>query len=165
MTNKDIAERLREIIAYQQDPHTRMEELADELDPPYSEPGTAVWYRRTDADPWILAIVEEGGEGIVFEDASYLPWFNVYEWKPAYVAPPGTDHGTEALIDELYNRIADLEERQLKPDEVAVKVPLVREWPEDAIEIYGEYDCAGGDRPVGLTIITRAEAEAREAGR
>jgi hypothetical protein len=134
MTNKEISEIGRQCLNVRD--YDRLHQLFDELDPPRPEPGAVVWWRRTDADPWILAIVEEDGDGIVFDNRSYLPWFNVYEWKPA---------------------------RILADDEVAVQVPPVREWPEDAIEIYGEYDCAGGDRPVGLTIITRAEAEAREA--
>jgi hypothetical protein len=134
MTSKEIAEIGRQCLNVRD--YDRLHQLFNELDPPYPEPGTVVWYRRTDADPWILAIVEEDGDGILFDNRSYLPWFNVYEWKPACI---------------------------LADDEVAVQVPPVREWPEDAIEIYGEYDCAGGDRPVGLTIITRAEAEAREA--
>jgi hypothetical protein len=140
MTNKQIAERINKALKAYPEPGLReaMQSLRNELDPPRPEPDTYVWWRYTHnrSPEWYLGECRESGVDHFGSD--YLvPWSEI-EWKPA---------------------------RMLADDEVAMKVPLVREWPEDAIEIYGEYDCAGGDRPVGLTIITRAEAEAREAGR
>jgi hypothetical protein len=135
MTNKEISEIGRQCLNVRD--YDRLHQLFDELDPPYPEPGAVVWYRRTDADPWILAIVEEGGEGIVFDDRSYLPWFNVYEWKLA---------------------------RILADDEVAVQVPDISGWPDDSecVEVALIYD-RHTHLKYAQHVITRAEAEAREA--
>jgi hypothetical protein len=137
MTSKEIAEIGRQCLNVRD--YDRLHQLFNELDPPYPEPGTVVWWRVTNDDKWHLGTTTSYGIVPADNHTSCWNWdINGLEYRPA---------------------------RILADDEVAVKVPLVREWPEDAIEIYGEYDCAGGDRPVGLTIITRAEAEAREAGR
>jgi hypothetical protein len=138
MTKKDIAERLREIIAYQQHPYTRMEELADELDPPRPEPGTVVWCHQESwpSDQWEIATSAEQGVYITGHGAA-LPWDSI-RWKPA---------------------------RILADDEVAVKVPLVREWPDDSecVEVALIYD-RHTHLKYAQHVITRAEAEAREAG-
>jgi hypothetical protein len=144
MTNKDIAGRLREIIAYQQDTHIRMEELADELDPPYSEPGTVVWWRyvfeHDVEDPhseWFLGIIANAPRSIHTQDFSVD--FSEVEWKPA---------------------------RILADDEVAVTVPPKFPDGSDEASLRWHYD-PNDDWMTDYAgvSITRAEAEAREAQR
>ena len=57
--------------------------------------------------------------------------------------------------------------RMLANDEVPVKIPPVREWPEWADCVRSEPYFAGNGKTTAIhqkiTLITRAEAEAREA--
>jgi len=166
LTNKEFAERLRNILnRLGHAPLNKMiKELINELDPPKPECGEAILWRPIHDDgskePWSNGVAAWTKEGIYTSQGYVL--YGEIEWKPAYVALSDTNPGTEALIDELYNRIVELEERQLKPNEVAVKVPPVWEWPRWAdrfIVIFSDVSDHKG------TIITRKEAEAREAER
>jgi len=140
MTQKEIAKRIdRALRAYPE--HGLREEmqiLRDELDPPYPEPGKSVRWRERGgayADVWDVGVVS------VHADCVYTRYGRVelrgIEWKPA---------------------------RILADDEVAVKVPPVLDWPGgQSIDAVFETDMVG--TIYYDTIITRAEAEAREAGR
>ena len=142
MTNKEIAERLREIAtarAFTMENRQAVEDIADTLDPPRPEPGTVVWwnYDRAKHDlEWKIGIVTDDGLLIVAAD------------------------GDKHFLHHTITKPA----RILAPDEVAVKVPPVSEWPEWAQDIEWRY---GGE--VGCTlhrpIITRDEAERMEAKR
>jgi hypothetical protein len=143
MTHKDIAERLREIIAYQQDPHTRMEELADELDPPRPEPGTVVWYKFTREPAWSLK--ERWRLGIVTVEGDAL-------WT--------VTHDLVLLCDVEYKPA-----RILADDEVPATVPSIRA-PFDYLILKWHYVCNGrdwgtADAGVRLTSddVERMEAE------
>jgi len=137
MTNKEIAERLRKIMnMYSVD---KLQQLANELDPPRPEPGTVVWWRYPDDGEWFPGVAKPDG----VEDHSDYPDWDEIEWKPA---------------------------RILAPDEVAVKVPPVSEWPNEAFRIDSEpyYRMQGwSKKTIGqyVTLITRAEAESMEADR
>jgi len=144
MTNKEIAERLRKIVDRQEKllgaggSVTEIRQIADELDPPRPEPGTYVWWRYTHNRSlgWYLGEYRESGVDH-FGSVYLVPWSDI-EWKPA---------------------------RILADDEVAVKVPPVEEWTPNATAI-GIYMSYGDSGCVKLRdIITRAEAEAQEAGR
>ena len=104
-------------------------------DRPRPKPGTVVWFRTPSLVEWRIGEAQLNG---VFEPGTYLlkRWERI-EWKIA---------------------------RILADDEVAVKVPPVSEWPEDAWVIEAAYTIKGGDARFFAEIITRTEAEAREVG-
>ncbi len=139
MTHKQIANRLREIIQGEgPHPYTQLELLADTLDPPKPKPGTVVVTKRADGttEYGLIAGTWQNDRFILTATASFE--LGDIEWKPA---------------------------RILADDEVAVKVPPVEEWTPNATAI-GLYMSYGDSGCVKLRdVITRAEAEAREAGR
>jgi hypothetical protein len=138
MTNKEIAQRLRKDVS----DHYDAVRLADELDPPRPKPKPRdpVWWRDIEGlTAWQLGMVVCGTH-ILTTDGERSQWLGVNEvqWKPA---------------------------RMLADDEVAVKAPPVEDWTPNATAI-GLYMSYGDSGAVKLRdIITRAEAEAREAGR
>ena len=138
MTHKQIAERLREIIQGEgPHPYTQLELLADTLDPPRPESGTVVWWRWYNDQEWRIGQVNNEGDGIrgLYWNSAPVSWERI-EYHPA---------------------------RILADDEVAVKIPLVEEWTPNATAI-GVYMSYGDSGCVKLRdVITRAEAEAREA--
>ena len=115
-------------------PVSDMMNLADELDPP--EPSTVVY-----------TIIIEGGKPV---DDLFLSSEDAY----AYVE--------ENWITEYYILPLMLPAHILKPDEVAVKVPPVSEWPESATDIVMHYSNEYNLGNIGIAI-TRAEAERMEA--
>jgi hypothetical protein len=144
MTHKQIANRLREIIQGERPhPYTQLELLADTLDPPRPEPREFVLWRyiiRADTMDFIPAIVAEGGDGVIDSEQEFHEWCDI-EWKPA---------------------------RILAPNEVAVKVPPTQTWGHRTtdVEIVLRYwDVQNEDHSERVQLITRAEAEAQEAGR
>ena len=140
MTDKEIAERLRKIMADYGD-MGELQELADELDPPRPEPGTLVWWSyANDTARKHLGYVSDRQYGVVplnekpgFDDY-YVP-FEQIEWKPA---------------------------RILGLDEVVVKVPPVSEWPGDSETLITLFE---GEKRAHRhrDVITRADAARREA--
>ncbi len=141
MTHKQIANRLREIIQGEgPHPYAQLELLADTLDPPRPEPGTVVWWRYKYAggpEYKYLGIVEDRGEGIIDAGQEFHEWGDI-EYRPA---------------------------RILADDEVAMKVPPVREWQRKFRELEINVFTPGTGDIYHRKIITRAEAEAQEAGR
>jgi len=149
MTNKETAKRLREIAdeiaaARINGFGNRLIDLANELDPTRPLTGTVVWWKRHDYTKWNLGYVADRQYGVVplndeigFDDY-YLPWADV-EWKPA---------------------------RILADDEVAVKIPPVSEWPDNAGQVLAMYATVTSARVAPLRqIITRDEAERMERER
>ena len=140
MTNKEVAERLREIAEYGEGPYTRLSQLADEIDPPRPEPGTVVWWRVTADDKWHLGCVVD--YGIVPADKVNACWnwdVNGLEWKPA---------------------------RILAPNEMAVQVRPVSMWPIGAKEADLRWHYGDGIMPRCSNVsITRTEAARMEAER
>jgi hypothetical protein len=139
MTNKEIAERLRGEIRHAEKMTGAtlgsMWAVADELDPPRPRPGMAVWWRKGDDDQWRLGFANPSG---------------IYRYSTMH-----------SMMFEPFDDIEYKPARILADDEVAVKVPPVSEWPQYAKELFAMYD---DDDGVPFTIITRAEAEAREVG-
>jgi hypothetical protein len=137
VTNKEIAKRLR-YIAENGLTDSFLFTIANELDPPNPEPWTVVWirWRREAYAEWKLAQVNEVSGVDLFGTIGEFP-LEELEWKPA---------------------------RILADDEVAVKVPPVSEWPEDAWVIEAAYTIKGGGARFFAEIIHRTEAEAREVG-
>lgn len=108
--------------------------LADELDPPRPEPGTVVWWRYKEGTYWWLAEIAKDGKGLRWPSRT-IP-FEEIEWKPV---------------------------RILAPDEVAVKVPPVSEWPPLSVGLALMYYPDNGHHEGYKRLITRAEAERMEA--
>jgi hypothetical protein len=142
MTNKEIAEKLRHVADYNLS-YAHLRDLANELDPPRPEPGTVVWYKFTREPEWSLK--ERWRLGIVTVEGDAL-------WT--------VTHDLVLLCDVEYKPA-----RILADDEVAVKVPPVSEWPQGANAIVWEYNFPHRPSDRSGMVITRAEAEAREAGR
>jgi hypothetical protein len=139
MNAKEIAERLRAIADKPlmiHDPRAELSSLANELDPPRPEPGTVVWWQVRCDEPLALGFVGYD-ERVYAKDGTSYPIYSLIVIKPA---------------------------RILAPDEVAIKVPPVSEWPEtsDCLEACF-YSWPKNGLKTGLTIITRAEAERMEA--
>jgi hypothetical protein len=138
MTNKKIAERIRNIIQGEEPhPYTRMERLADELDPPRPEPGTVVWMESgrygITAKKGILTVSENGF-------GRFIPW------------------DQEPMIDPQPARM-------LADDEVAAIVPSIGA-PFDYLILKWHYVCNGrdwGTADAGVTLtsddVERMEAE------
>ena len=144
MTDKEIAERLRKLIDGTSNGivlSEAIQKLADELDPPRPEPGTVVWWRSKTMREWKIAkvcrinLAEKQLLGIRNMNATFISLEDI-EWKPA---------------------------RILAPDEVAVKIPPVSEWPEKCDAITWVYREPDGALCHYDPIITREEAERREA--
>jgi hypothetical protein len=143
MTHKEIANRLREIIQGEgPHPYTKLELLADTLDPPRPEPGTVVWYKASEKD-WAVGIAGEYFDteidrriDVIYDGTPAPFMLSACKWKPA---------------------------RILADDEVAVKVPPVEEWTPNATAI-GVYMSYGDSGVVKLRdVITRKEAKRMEA--
>lgn len=148
MTHKEIAKRLRGLVIAARNQHQyqtadRMEELADELDPGRPEPGTVVWCIWFDNDEPVNRLFLSESDAREYKDSN------------------------PCLITGMVAPLR-LPTRILAPGEVAVKVPPVSEWPDDALRIdsepyyrmSGTYTKATGHQ---VTLITRAEAERMEA--
>ena len=88
MTNKEIAQRLRELD--ESGNWGGIQALADELDPPeIPHPGSIVWWKGAffgASKEWKLG---EAGDHGIFEFGSkyFIPWDEI-EWKPARIAGP-----------------------------------------------------------------------------
>jgi hypothetical protein len=137
MTNKEIAARLRSVAKLESSgsiTKSRLHEIADELDPQGPEPGTVVWWRIDRNQEYHLGLISIERDSVVDIDGRAF-FLRDTEWKPA---------------------------RILAPDEVAVKVPPVEEWPDMADSITWVYREPDGALTHYDPIITRAEAEARE---
>jgi len=134
---RKIAERLRLIDTGTDTGYVAINKLADELDPPRPEPGTVVLYALPKSDDWCAG------------------W-----WTGKSVF----DFASQLHLDPSNLRIKPA--RILADDEVAVKVPPVSEWPENAGQVLAMYATVTSARVAPLTqIITRAEAEHMEAER
>ncbi len=90
MTNKEIAERLREAADNRDKPIRHIaREIANELDPQRLELGTVVWFRITSDDEWHLGTTTS--YGIVPTDKQNSCWTldtNGLEYKPAHILAP-----------------------------------------------------------------------------
>ncbi len=142
MTDKETAERLRKLIDGTSNGivlSEAIQNIADELDPPWPEPGTVVWWRgmaRGASKEWKLG---EAGYGRVYQFGSShgIP-LGTIEWKPS---------------------------RALASDEVAVKVPPVSQWGPrvTSIEVLLKYWQMGEEGMIiKEKLITRAEAVCME---
>ena len=147
LSNKEIANRLREIIQGEgPHPYAQLELLADTLDPPRPEPGTMVWWRACGGETWALGMCygRQGCESVGVADLYQTRYrFSDIEYKPA---------------------------RILADDEVAVQVPPTQTWGHRTtdVEIVLRYwDVQNEDHSERVQLITRAEAQRREreAGR
>jgi hypothetical protein len=154
MTNKEIAERLRDIaqamrVAEIPMPHV-VEEVADDLDPPKPKMGICRF-------SWGSHVVWMDGL-CVGNRVYYSPDGNCFDWQPA----------DECTIKPA--RILADDKVAMKPGEIVhhngrmyklFEIPPVRTWPEDAdkINLYRAWQ-KGSLYYTGS--ITRAEAEGRE---
>ncbi len=109
--------------------------LADELDPPRPEPGTVVENCFGTAPYGIVSHENDGNVIVLTIHGAYN--YNE-QWKPA---------------------------RILAPDEVAVKVPPMWDWPTGGESIDAVYETNMVGTTYYDTIITRVEAERMEAER
>ena len=136
MTNKEIAERLRDMSnRIGSLTQSSLAELADELDPPLPEPGTVVWWQDDEGlgDP-TLGQVNEHGCIEMFGTIRELELSEV-KWWPARIAGP-----MQEIVD----------------------IPPVSEWPEDSETLTTLFE--GEKRALRYRdVITRTEAARREA--
>lgn len=150
MTHKDIAERIDRALKAYPEPGLReeMEKLRDTLNLSQFKPGALVWWRDAEGlTPWELGKITSDGRAVCTFHSIINALASV-EYKPAYVAPPDTDPGTEALIDELRDRIAELE------DALFYVMDDFQKWP-------GDISKAAWDKAEDVM----REVQAREAGR
>jgi hypothetical protein len=139
MTEKEIADRLRDIADNAADADVELRMLADELDP-RPEPGTAVWFTlgENDPDPPELGIVTKSRVHVIDADGFVHSMAEV-RIKPA---------------------------RVLGPRQVAVDVPPVAEWGHKTTDVeirlhwWDQKRSQGSER---VRLITRAEAMRMEA--
>ena len=150
MTDKERAAVYRELadgeIADSMLTKHRLRQMANELDPPRPEPGENLPYsskflfvrpKGTD-ERFRPALMQRGG---IFVDqySGHALALSDFEWKPARIAGP-----MQELVD----------------------IPPVREWPVLATSIHMHYymNPKNGNVSDICRVITRAEAERREAG-
>jgi hypothetical protein len=157
MTNKEIAERLRELaqamrVAEIPMPHV-IEEVADTLDSPKPKPGTLVWWREVffgASKKWQLGEATwEGIHGLGSE--GLMTWGDV-EYKPARILSD----------DEVAGIPGELIRHNGKTYKI-LEIPPMWEWPIGANEMAFVYfsderkELDPDKEPV--YTITRAEAE------
>ena len=137
MTNKEIADRLRDLIDGTSNGivlSEAIQRIADDLDPPRPEPGTVVWWRYLTGSLWFLGTVNNSGVVQQFGTSESPHWSQI-EYKPARIAGP-----MQEIVD----------------------IPPVSEWPEYALTYYVAFMDAG-EAIDPVIILTRAEAARREA--
>ena len=106
MTPKEIADRIRATATVHTDPD--LLQLADELDPPHSAPGTVLWWKYPSTRNWEIARVHQTGNqlpGIYDLRGNFVPLDNI-KWKPARVLPLGR---VAVRYEELVDAVKDLD--------------------------------------------------------